>query len=188
MLVNAVPEWICSETLELFHALVDCLMATAHSVLHAELGLISNKGTRTLAVLGALSNEAIISFHPFVFIQPIEKTPAQALDIVKVPRWERAFNADDLSSLDAKCDEMSEASFLELAAAQWFAVVSKAKINPINRCKTVVAFILTLSVFPNDLKMETEWQVGKLRQQRNESSNRDIKNSPPPAPNQQCDR
>jgi len=98
--------------------LVDCLMIIAHLALHVGLGLICNKGSRMLAVLGALSNEAIVRFHAFVLFQPTEKTPVQALDIVAEAARERTFNANDVSTLDAKHNEMMEASFLEFVAVE----------------------------------------------------------------------
>jgi len=159
MLVNAVPEWICSETLELFHTLVDCLMAAAHSVLHPELGLVSNKGSRTLAALGTLSNEAIVGFHAFVFVQPTEKTPSQALDVIVEATRERTFDANDVSRLDA--NEAPEASFPEFVAAKVFGPVWTAKIDTINRGETVIALVPMLLVLPSDLQAATEQQVSK---------------------------
>jgi len=102
-LADTLVEWICCEAMELLHALVGCLMVAAHLALHIELGLISNKGSKTPAVLGALSNEAMISFHVFTLLQPTEETPSQALHITAEPTGERTLNVDDVSALDASC-------------------------------------------------------------------------------------
>lgn len=117
-------------------------MPAADARLHCKLGLIISEALGTLDVPGCISNIAIISLNPLIFIQPALYSPTKNCQIIHLPGRKWTINVDNVSCLDAESDKVPKPALFVLEAVKKFALRLESEIGAVDRGQTVILLAL----------------------------------------------
>ena len=142
----------------LFHALVDCFLTAAHTLLHLFILKLVCDTSWALRLFRSIANVSIIGLNTFTHVQPLRKTGTENLNIWICTCWKGAVDPYYITSENVKCNLISNSRFsIQLVGCKFATVICNRTISAINAKKIIVFAVTAFPTFKVNLAQRKEW-------------------------------